>query len=330
MKVRKLLPLLFASQLVMFSAAAAGASYQTIYSFAGGTDGEVPVGGVIFGKNGSLYGVTNSGGNDLCGSFLEFSGCGTVFELTPQSDGSWEEDVLHVFNEFLDGGDPAAAVVMDGRGNLYGSTQYYGPFSNGTLWRLTPSGSGWSERILHVFTGGSDGFWCYGLTLSQAHLFGTTYAGGPSDNGEVFELSERPNGKWADKALHYFSGGDRDGDSPSDAIILDAHGNIFGTTYEGGPHIAGTVFEMQYKDGKWKEAPIYFFQGLPFGENFDGTNPTSGVVFDQQGNLYGTTDYGGSKGVGTIYELSPTGTGGWTEKVLYTFMDGKTAAIPPS
>ncbi|MGA9643368.1 MAG: choice-of-anchor tandem repeat GloVer-containing protein, partial [Terriglobales bacterium] len=98
--------------------------------------------------------------------------------------------------------------------------------------------------------------------------------------------------------------------------------------FEGGPHLAGTVFEMQKIKGKWTETPIYFFQGLPFGKSSDGTNPSSSVVFDQAGNLYGTTDYGGAAGVGAVYELSPNGQGGWTESVLYEFTDGADGGHP--
>lgn len=304
-----------------------GARQKTLYSFAGGTDGSYPVAGVVLDSSGNLYGVTNSGGNQECVSSLS-TGCGTVFELTPGKNGTWAESVLRVFSQSADGGNPAAPVILDPNGNLYGTTQYYGPFSNGVLWQLAASSGGtWKENILHMFHGGRDGFWCFGLTFdSHGHLVGTTYAGGPDDDGLVFRLELRGHGKWKDIVLHDFTGG-HDGSSPSDAVTFGADGKIYGTTYEGGPHLTGTVFEMQHSAG-WTEKPIYTFQGLPFGKNTDGTNPTSGVIFDRAGNLYGTTDYGGSAGVGTVYELVPDGKGNWAESVLYTFTDGKDGGHP--
>jgi uncharacterized repeat protein (TIGR03803 family) len=326
MRFSHIIAVLFALAFLL-PVSAFGAKHSTLHSFTGGTDGATPVGGVAFDSGGNLYGITNSGGNQECVSSLS-TGCGTVFELMPGKKGAWNESVIHVFSQASDGGNPAASLILDASGNLYGTTQYYGPFSNGVLWQLAPSSGNWNENILHPFHGGRDGFWCFGLTIdSHGGLFGTTYAGGPQDDGLVFRLEPQSNGKWKDIILHDFSGGNNDGSSPSDAVTF-ANGKLYGTTYEGGPHLTGTVFEMQHTSGGWTENPIYIFQGLPFGKNSDGTNPTAGVIFDGAGNLYGTTDYGGSAGVGTVYQLAPDGKGGWTETILHVFTDGKDGGHP--
>ncbi len=322
MRFRSLLAVVLVLPSLLLPVSAFAATHKTLYSFAGGTDGAYPVAGVAFDSRGDLYGVTNTGGNQECTSSLS-TGCGTVYQLTPQAGRSWGESVLHVFSQATDGGNPSAAAILDASGNLYGTTQYYGPFSNGVLWQLKPSSGGkWNEHILHPFHGGRDGFWCFGLSFdSRGRLFGTTYAGGTNDDGLVFHLEPEVPGKWRDIILHDFAGGSNDGNAPSDGVTFDAHGNLYGTTYEGGPHLTGTVFKMRHSSRGWNEQPIYIFKGLPFGKSNDGTNPTAGVIFDPSGNLYGTTDYGGSHAVGTVYELIPDGKGGWSETVLYTFTD---------
>jgi uncharacterized repeat protein (TIGR03803 family) len=305
-----------------------GQTQKTLYSFAGGSDGAIPAAGLIFDSQGNLYGTTTSGGNSECDSSLS-AGCGTVFELTPNGADSWSETVLHVFDQTVDGGDPAAPVVMDKAGNLYGSTQYYGKAGLGGVWQLIPASTGWTENNLHSFSGGSDGFYCFGLTFnSRGQLFGTTFGGGSSNNGTVFQLLSAGDDKWKETILHAFTGGSSDGNAPSDAVIFDQQGNMYGTTYEGGPHLAGTVFELQPTASGWSEQILYMFKGLAFGGGSDGANPVSGVIFDKKGNLYGTTDYGGTKSVGTVYELSPSGSGSWTEKILYTFTDGQDGGHP--
>jgi uncharacterized repeat protein (TIGR03803 family) len=305
-----------------------GATYKTLYSFAGGTDGAYPVAKLMLDSNGNLYGITNSGGNHECDSSLS-TGCGTVFRLTRHAGASWSESVLHVFSQTIDGGNPSAAI-MDAAGDLYGATQYYGPFANGTLWQLKPNaGDVWSEQILHTFRGLRDGFWCFGLSFDyRGQLSGTTYAGGTNDDGLVFHLERQSDGKWRDVVLYDFAGGANDGSSPGAAVSFAADGRLYGTTYEGGPHLTGTVFEMQHNSSGWNEKPIYIFNGLPFGKSSDGTNPSTGVIVDKAGNIYGSTNYGGPDGVGTVYELRPNGEGGWSETLLHIFTDRADVAYP--
>jgi uncharacterized repeat protein (TIGR03803 family) len=304
-------------------------SEKTLHSFAGGSDGAVPVGALLLDAHGNLFGVTNSGGNSECNSVLS-AGCGTVFALTPRGDGSYGEKVIHVFSQTTDGGQPLASPVRDVAGDIFGSTQYYGPFGEGVVWDLTPkSGGGWMEEIPHTFNNVNGGFYCIGLTLdAHGNLYGTTFGGGPSNDGVVFHLTQAGE-KWNDSLLYNFAGGNDDGNAASAAVTIDAHGNLYGTTYEGGPHLAGTVFEMQRgASGGWTEQPIYLFTGLGFTGGADGVNPTAGVIFDKVGNLYGTTSYGGSKNVGAVYQLKPDGSGGWKESVIYTFLDGTDGGHP--
>jgi uncharacterized repeat protein (TIGR03803 family) len=301
---------------------------KVLYSFKGGDDGASPYAGLIFDSTGNLYGTTTEGGGQQC-SGLGVAGCGVVFELTPGSGGSWTENVIHVFNEQTDGGNPYDAPVFDSSGTLYGTTLYYGAFGSGTAWELSPaSGGTWSESILHSFHGTTDGLFPYGLNFDpRGHLYGTTSGGGANDDGLVFQLVPRPTGHWADQVLYNFMSG-TDGDSPAGVLTFDAKGNIYGTTYVGGPHLTGTVFELSKRNETAREQILYTFQGLPFGSGPDGTNPTTGMVFDSAGNLYGTTSYGGESGVGTVYELSPDGNGTWTESVIYTFTDGTDGGHP--
>ncbi len=307
-----------------------GATEKVLHSFAGGSDGAYPD-GILFDASGNIFGVTNTGGNDECGTQLS-AGCGVVFEMTP-NQGSWSESVIHVFDQSTDGGNPYALLVMDASGNLSGCNLYYGPHGTGSVFQLAPSGGSWSETILGTFPTVNDGLSCDGLVLDPAgHLFGVTAAGGKNNEGLVFQFIPKTGGKWKEAVRYSFMGGNNDGTAPEAPPIFYPPSKkrdvIYGTTFEGGPHLAGTVFEMQKIKGKWTETPIYFFQGLPFGTSTDGTNPTASVVFDHAGNLYGTTDYGGAAGVGAVYELSPNGQGGWTESVLYEFTDGADGGHP--
>lgn len=111
-------------------------------------------------------------------------------------------------------------------------------------------------------------------------------------------------------------------------LTFDRAGNIFGTTYEGGSQLSGDVFEIERANGKWNEHVLYTFQGIAFGRSQDGTNPTAGVVFDKAGNLYGTTFYGGPKGVGTVYKLIRQSDGSWKEHLIYIFQDGTDGGHP--
>lgn len=192
----------------------------TLYQFTGGTDGGEPGAGVILDKAGNLYGTTTAGG--LTSNCYPI-GCGTVFKVTPGGT----ESVLYTFTGGNDGGQPAAALIKDKAGNFYGTTTIGGATGNGVVFKLAPDGT---ETVLYAFQGGSDGSWPYAaLKLDKAgNLFGTTYYGGASGCGTVYEIS--PSG--TETILYTFQCGS-DGASPASNLTL-YRGHLYGTTANGG------------------------------------------------------------------------------------------------
>jgi uncharacterized repeat protein (TIGR03803 family) len=301
----------------------AAGKYKTLHQFRG-VDGDAPLAGLIFDTAGNLYGTTSFGGVGAgCG------GCGTVFELTPNPDGSWKEKTLYSFcpTTCRDGIEPQASLIFDAEGNLYGTTRFTGAgVCCGTVFELTPnSGGGWAFKVLYTFTGGADGDQpLAGLTFDAAgSLYGTTFYGGiltcgePVGCGVVFKLTPNSDGSWTQSVLHRFTGSD--GRFPAAGVILDAAGNIYGTTELGGALDDGTVFKLS---GTGKETVLFSFNQIL------GYEPVGGLVLDPAGNLYGTTWEGGSNinspcgtnvGCGTVFKLTPKTRGGWTEGVLYNF-----------
>jgi len=277
-----------------------------------------PDAGLIFDAVGNLYGTTALGGTECAAD----DGCGTVFKLTPKAGEGWAETVLHNFNlNGKDGINPFAGVIFDDAGNLYGTTQAGGAYGYGTVFELerTEAG-GFAEKILHSFgKNASDGKSPYaGVTFDAAgNLYGTTSAGGYFGNGAVFELVRTSAGGFAEKILHSFSNKGTGGSGPMAGLIFDTAGNLYGTTFYGGAYGGGTVFELTpTAGGSWTETVLHAF----YFERPDGIEPDAGLIFDGAGNLYGTT-LGGSDnaGYGTVFELSPTAGGSWTEQILYTF-----------
>jgi uncharacterized repeat protein (TIGR03803 family) len=224
--------------------------------------------------------------------------------------------VLHVFTG-KDGANPSAGLVFDSVGNLYGTT--VGSRTCGTVFKLAPGTNGsWTRTVLHYF-GGENGCQPYaGLTFDAAgNLYGSTAGGGAYNGGTVFQLSPSANGKWTQKVLHSFSGKGSDGYVPYAGLIFDPAGNLYGTTYGGGAHQGGTVFELSPgANGKWTQAVLHGFCSLP--KCADGEEPHTGVIFDSSGSLYGTTFGGGPAGKGTVFKLAPSSSG-WKETVLYSF-----------
>jgi uncharacterized repeat protein (TIGR03803 family) len=241
-----------------------------------------------------------------------------------------QETLLHSFNN-NDGQQPIGGLIVDASGNLYGTTFYGGAHGAGTVYKLTPGTSGWTETVLHSFNDtGVDGFWPNDrVTMDgSGNLYGTTFFGGAFGVGIVFELSPGTGGGWTEKTLHNFSAGSGDGTYPHTSLVFDAAGNLYGTTAGGGANGYGAVFELSPTvGGVWNET-VYSFSST------DGAGPYGALVFDAAGNLYGTTYNGGAStaclyGCGTVYELSPNAGGGWTQKVLHSFhkVDG---ANPPA
>lgn len=278
---------------------AAAQKYQVLWAFGGTSvgDGSEPVGNLISDKAGNLYGVTRLGGRS--DNNCEVYGCGTAFELSPTSSGGWNETVLYEFCSVSgcpDGLQPLAGLVLDSSGNLYGTA--------------------------------SEGGSC-------------AYFGRPC--GVVFELSppQSGSGQWTEKILYNFCTVQSDfscldGGFPAGRLTFDSSGNLYGTTKQGGSGHAdesedGIAFKLTPGSAGWTESVLYNFCSSGSGNRcLDGSAPSAGVTFDTLGNLYGTTQQGGSGAeLGTIYQLTP-GQNGWTEKVLYSFTTFDNDAGHPS
>src|SRR5579872_824781 len=208
---------------------ASAAKYQVIHKFSG-TDGSDPQDGLIaFDSAGNLFATTASGG---------LYGNGTVFRLTPNSDGSWTETVLYSFTGGADGSVPGpSGVIFDGTGNLYGATSAGGDYGFGTVYKLTPnSDSTWTETVLHSFGNGADGAtpWAGVAFDVSGNLYGTTQTGGAYGGGTVYQLMPNSEGTWTENVVHSFGNGS-DGNTPHvGSLIFDAAGAIYGTTHYGG------------------------------------------------------------------------------------------------
>jgi uncharacterized repeat protein (TIGR03803 family) len=209
-----------------------------------------------------------------------------------------------------DGATPYGGPILDGLGNLYGTTYLGGRFGAGSVYRLSPTGSSWTYSSLYSFRAGADGSGpAFGsLAMGPDHtLFGTTEGGGYF--GTAFVVCACP----AKEAVVHSFGTGTDGAQPIGGVVLDAAGNLYGTTSEGGASGNGTVFEATRSGHTWTESVIYSFTG-----GNDGANPPAGVTLDSHGNLYGTSSFGGANGVGAIYKLTHSNSG-WKETILYNF-----------
>ena len=278
---------------VFASKASAETREHVIYAFTDCWGAAAPL---IADGSGNLFGTTTGGGPNQ-------DGC--VFKLSRNGDGSWTETVLHNFSG-PDGARPSAALAFDNAGNLYGT-------AGEAVFELTPSSDGtWTETVLYNFGNGDDGRGPSNLIFDSAgNLYGTTEFGGPHRGGIVFKLSPGPNG-WTETILHAFWG-DIAGPGPAfpvGGVVMDSAGNLYGVTAAGGGNGGfGAAYKLIPKNGAYKETTIHSFDG------FDGEEPSSSLVMDSSGNLYGTTSFGGTGDLGTVFKLSKTD-GKWTENVL--------------
>ena len=361
-----------------------GQTFKVLHDFAGGADGVSPLASLVLDKLGNLYGTTLYGGPNLLGA---------VFELSPNSDGTWTETIIHSFRQFdPDGEEPSSNLILDAGGNLYGTTMG-GGIGRGTAFELTPGPAGWSLTLLYTFgsykgdagpprgglimdaqgnlygtAGGGTGVgavyelsqgsggWTESLPYNfgvnhrglkgdipfgnllldvAGDLYGITLSGGDlscgiSGCGGIYRLTPTPGG-WKENVLHNFAGPPVDGDSPAAQLAFDSKGRLYGATDGGGgtlchlPEGCGTIFRLIHSNAGWKETLIYTFEG---GAN--GFAPGSGLTFDQAGNAYGVTAYGGTEcSCGVVYKLIPGSNGKWTYSVLHAFT-GADGAFPES
>ncbi|HKF49612.1 MAG TPA: choice-of-anchor tandem repeat GloVer-containing protein [Terracidiphilus sp.] len=292
------------------AASAPDYSFFSLHQFSGqsGPDGSFPGGALVSDANGNLYGTTRVGGAH---------GVGSVFELVVNGEGNYTARVLYSFTAGNDGGFPLAGVVLDANGNLFGSAATGGVHGLGDVFELVNNGNGtYTESTLYSFAGGADGLNPEAPLVFDAHgnLFGTTSAQASPHDGSVFELVSNGNGTYTESTLYSFTGG-ADGSGPSGGLAIDANGNIFGTTFSGGSHHEGVIFELQGNgQGGYSERTVYTFTG-----GSDGSVPTAGVIIDANGNLYGTNSVGGPQGGGVAWELVNSGGGQYSFLTLYGF-----------
>jgi uncharacterized repeat protein (TIGR03803 family) len=271
---------------------------------------------------------------------LTLSVAALAFVLASSASASDTEVVLHTFTGTPDAAYPAAGLIADAPGNLYGTTQSGGTAGWGTAYKLSPNGAGWSESILYSFDGQSDGRFPFARLIfdGSGNLYGTTESGGNMSGcngtgcGTVFKLTHSGSA-WTEHVLYTFTGG-ADGAIPFAGVISDSSGNLYGTASEGGNPACtggcGVVFKLTPSVmGSWTESVLYSFRG-----GTPGAQPSTGLVFDSSGNLYGTTYAGGNQGpncsgsgCGVVFELLHQGMT-WTQKVLLGFTGGADGANP--
>lgn len=313
--------------------------HQVLYTFAA-DGGKGPVSSLVLDQGGNLYGTTYYDGA---------AGSGTVFELMPGAHDSWTERELYSFcslTNCADGSAPIGSVIFDAAGNLYGTTQKGGtgcPNEGcGVVFKLAPSAGGaWAESVLYSFCSRKycgDGAWPEAMLVfdTAGNLYGTTlYGGDPSHCqagggcGVVFKLTQKAKSGWKNTVLHRFRG--RDGANPFAGLTFDHAGNLYGTTGFGGNLNyclefggCGVVFKLApNSNGRWTETVLHRFVGP------NGSYSFNDLTFDQAGNLYGTTSWGGNSGdcppiyggCGVVFKLAPNAKGGWDETVLHRFVD---------
>jgi uncharacterized repeat protein (TIGR03803 family) len=296
-----------------------------------------PVGGLVIGSNGVLYGTTFKGGA---------SGYGIVFSLTPTpGDYYWPLRVLYTFTGGADGAGPQSSLVMGEGGVLYGTTLYGGtgqcfvysePNGCGTVFSLTPPqspGGDWTESVLYTFTGKADGAQPNGVAIApNGVLYGTTQVDGivscleGQGCGTVFRLAPSTgDDSWSLDTVYRFAGPPSDGGHPEAAVAIHA-GVLYGSTGQGGQNGFGTVFSLTppKPGGAWKESILY-----DFVNPIEGAIP-HGLTFGKNGVIYGVNEAGGSLRNGTVFSLTPPSAegGSWTVQVIYTFTGGDDGSTP--
>jgi len=285
-------------------------SFQVLYSFTGGTDGAYLPDSVVLDPNGNIYGITGLGGAE---------GVGTVFELTPEPNNQWKKATLYDFQQ-SGPNTPNGGLILDGAGNLYGTTTAGGTNDRGVVFELTPNGGGWDLSALYDFgPAGSDACCPWGKLLMDR--LGNLYGAG----GAAFELSPL-SGAWLETTLHDFNGQNGDGYSADASVISDQIGHLYGTTTWGGgsskcPNFGcGTVYKLvpvpDESHAVWREQILHAF-GYVQG---DGVEPGVGsLALNARGQLFGTTLGGGTNGAGIVFGLTRSATPRWQESILHNF-----------
>jgi hypothetical protein len=286
---------------------------SVIHSFDNGpTDANNPFSQPVFDSKGNLFGTALFGGANFQGG---------VYELSPQANGIWSETLVYSFTGGADGGSPySSRLTLDTAGSIYGTTAGGGIYGSGVVFELVAGANGnFTEKVLHSFTGDSDGGNPYASSLvfdGSGNLYGIARGGGAHDYGVVFVLMPQSDGTWSEKVVYAFTGADGDA-NPVGGLFLDNKGRAYGA--------ASDVFELVLGGGGiWSKNNLHNFTGTP-----DGAFPEAALISDRAGNLYGTTNSGGAH-FGTVFELFPGAGGKWNERILHRFLDNGTDGLFPN
>jgi len=292
-----------------------------LYGFTGFDGYNLDYGDLAFDQQGDFYGTAELQGDGCAGGQSDVRsdkldripsaacssgsgpGCGgpmgNVYKMT-RGAGGWTRKAVYSFNGYPDGGQPMSGVILDSAGNVYGTAASGGANYGGVIFQMTPGSSCFQENVLYTFTGGDDGIYpVAGLTWDAAgNLYGATSQRGAAGGGTIFELTPSSGG-WTFHLLYSLSGsGSFPG--PLRNLALDAAGNVYGTTYAGGAYGYGSVFKLTLGKGTWAYTVLH-----DFTNGNDGAYPYSNIVFDANGNLYGTASQGGTDNFGVIWEITP-------------------------
>ena len=288
-----------------------------LYEFKGQAngDGAYPHGRLAFDGKGNIFGSTQGGGTN---------GTGTVFELSPVRGGGWTEKVIYTFSAGgQDGSAPSAGMTFGSDGTMYSTTPDGGAYGAGTVFSLKQTAKGWKQKVIHSFNfSGGDGEFPYeGLMMdATGTLYGAAPSGGAVGPGAIYRLRHTTKG-WVEDIIYSFTGTNGDGSGLYWIdLIGDTAGNIYGATSFGGTNGSGTVFELVYNKSKktYKEKVLYEFGAQGGG---DGNYPYGGLAMDGNGNLYGTTESGGTTNNGVVYKVAKSGSK-WKYSILHNFAGG--------
>ena len=300
--------------------------FTTLYRFHG-LDGTAPEANVTIASDGTLYGTTEFGGPN---------GTGNVYRLQPptramgNATATWRETVIHTFGDYHDGLGVLpwwGSLIFDDAGNIYGTTSSggTGPCSSGgcgTVFELSPSNGAWTYSVLYRFTCGADGATPFsGVAIdAQGRLYGTGDGSQTCPGGTAYQLVNTGSG-WTENTMHQFQNLD-DGGEPVGGLVLDAAGNAYGVTGNGGTSgCGGVVYQLSPRGLGWSFIPIYCLVGPMAGGS------ESAMTMDAAGNLYGTTTFGGANRKGSVFKLTRT-SGGWTYTGLHDFTGGADGSTP--
>lgn len=294
----------------------------TFYYFIDGPT--LPLGRLVFGTAGALYGTSQYGGNGNCTEL----GCGTVYSLLPPQticrsvSCPWTVSVDYSFANGIDGNQPALVdPVFDTAGNIYGTTTEGGANGIGNVFQLTRLAGHWTATSLHDLTSAEGGYPQSSVLLdAQGNIDATAYYGGPNGRGSVFQLTSSGSG-WTFNPLYGFPNSS-DGNGPVGGLVSDQAGNLYGSTFSGGANGGGTVFELSPSVGGWNFSLIYSFTGQGYNPG-----PLDTLAMDAAGNLYGTTNLDGAHGCGSVFELT-LNHGNWSYSDLHDFTCGADGANP--